>query len=184
MRFRVAPQYSALQKFAHWLLLGLCITQFPTAYAIHRTHEASHRGDVPAAFDMVLHQVHAWSGWTILLLATTLLAARLLRGAPPLPDGMSAWQRRIAHAAHAGLYGLILALAATGTGAMYIWRGFAPVHVALLNAAIVLVTLHVAAVIWHQMIRRDGLLLRMLPQRPTPSGVAKRPARLHGLPGR
>jgi len=184
VRFPVSPQYSALQKVAHWLLLGLCITQFPTAYAIHRTHEASHRGDVPAPFDMFLHQVHAWSGWTILLLATALLAARFVHGAPKLPDGMTAWQRRIAHAAHAGLYGLILALAVTGTGAMYVWRGFAPVHVALLNAAIALVSLHVAAVIWHQMIRRDGMLLRMLPQRPRSWGAAKSPERLHGLPGR
>jgi cytochrome b561 len=121
-------------------------------------------GIKPAPLDLFLHKVHAWSGWTILALAIILLAVRLVRGAPALPYGMSAWQRWLAYAAHAGLYGFILALAVTGTGAMYVARAFAPIHIALTNFGIALVLLHVLAVIWHQVVRRDGLLLRMMPQ--------------------
>jgi cytochrome b561 len=176
MKLPVAPSYSSLQKAAHWLLLGLCVSQFPTAYAIHRTHEADHHGSTPAPFDMFLHQVHAWSGWTILMLAIALLAIRVTRGAPAPPHGMSPWQRWLAHAAHAGLYGLILALAVTGTGAMYVWREFATIHNILTDLGIALVALHVLAVIWHQFIRRDGVLLRMLPAGRDASAALRRTA--------
>jgi cytochrome b561 len=175
MKLPTAPRYSFMQKAAHWVLLGLCISQFPTAYAIQRTHMAGPFGIKPAPLDLFLHKVHAWSGWTILALAIALLAVRLVRGAPALPHGMSAWQRWLAHAAHAGLYGFILALAVTGTGAMYVARGFAPIHIALTKFGIALVLLHVLAVIWHQVVRRDGLLLRMMPEGRDVS------AQLHGI---
>ncbi len=164
-----------MQKAAHWVLFGLCISQFPTAYAIQRTHMGGPFGIKPAPLDLFLHKVHAWSGWTILALAIILLVVRLVRGAPALPRGMSAWQRWLAHAAHAGLYGFIFALAVTGTGAMYVARGFAPIHIALTNFGIALVLLHVLAVIWHQIVRRDSLLLRMMPEGRRVS------AQLHGI---
>lgn len=132
-------------------------------------------GIKPAPLDLFLHKVHAWSGWTILMLAILLLAVRLVWGAPALPHGMSAWQRWLAHTVRAGLYGFILALVVTGTGAMYVASGFAPIHVALTKLGIALVVLHVLAVIWHQIVRRDGLLLRMMPKG---RGVS---AQLHGI---
>ncbi|MFA6264233.1 MAG: cytochrome b/b6 domain-containing protein [Pseudolabrys sp.] len=165
MKLSSAPRYSFMQKAAHWVLLGLCISQFPTAYAIQRTHMAGPFGIVPTPLDLFLHNVHAWSGWTILLLAIFLLAARMVRGAPELPSGMSAWQRWSANVVHGSFYGLVLALAVTGTGTMYLTRTLAPFHIILTKLGIGLVIAHVLAVMWHQFVRRDGLLLRMLPQR-------------------
>lgn len=121
-------------------------------------------GIKPAPLDLFLHKVHAWGGWTILMLAIVLLAARFVRGAPALPPGMSAWQRWLAYVVHAGLYAFILALAVTGTGAMYVAREFAPIHIALTKFGIALVILHMLAVIWHQIVRCDSLLLRMMPE--------------------
>ncbi len=164
MKLPNTPNYSFMQKTAHWLLLVLCISQFPTAYAIQRTHIASHFGFKPAPLDLLLHKFHAWSGWTILMLAAVLLAIRLVRGAPTLPDGMSIWQRWFAHIVHVCLYGFILALVVTGTGTMYVSGKFAPIHIVLTKIGIALVLLHGLAAIWHQFVRRDGLLFRMMPE--------------------
>lgn len=165
VRFPTASGYSLYQKAAHWLVAVLCLSQFPTAWAIQRTHIAHVFGLRPAPFDLFLHKAHAWSGWTILMLAILLVALRILRGAPDLPAGMSGWQRSAARAAYFCLYAGIVALAVTGTGAMYLSGRFAPIHIALIKIGIGLIALHVLAVFWHQFARRDGLLLRMLPAR-------------------
>lgn len=54
-------------------------------------------------------------------------------------------------------------LVVTGTGTMYLSQRFAPFHILFVNIGIVLIGLHALAVLWHQFIRRDALLLRMLP---------------------
>ncbi len=158
--------YSPLAKAAHWLLLLLCIVQFPTARAIDRTHTVGDHpfGLQPSAWDLFLHQVHAWSGWAIGGLALILFVGRLLRRAPDLPTGMRPWQRRVAEVSHFLLYGCLAGLVVTGTGAMYLWRGFGPIHTVLTQFGIALVAGHVAATLWHQFVRRDGLLLRLLPR--------------------
>lgn len=172
MRFPTASTYSPIQKAAHWLIAVLCLSQFPTAWAIQRTHVAHMFGLKPAPFDLFLHKVHAWSGWTILLLALTLIVLRAVRGAPDLPHGTPTWQRWLAHAGHLSLYGGIAVLAVTGTGAMYLSQRFAPIHILFVSIGIGLVIFHVAAVIWHQAIRRDRLLWRMMPKRaPTSTAV-------------
>lgn len=173
MRFPSALNYSPVQKAAHWLIVLLSLSQFPTAWAIQRTHVGHPFGIRPAPLDLFLHKVHAWSGWTILLLAIVLLMLRVVRGAPDLPRDMTRWQRWLAHAGHFLLYAGIVVLVTTGTGAMYLSQRFAPVHLLLVKFGITLVLLHVAAAIWHQAIRRDGLLWRMMPSRqvtPTDSG--------------
>lgn len=165
MRLPIALNYSPIQKLAHWLIVLFCLSQFPTAWAIQRTHVAQHFGFQPGSSDLLLHKIHAWSGWTILFLAITLVALRTLRGAPELPAGITTWQRYLAAAGHFSLYLGILMLAVSGTGAMYVSQRFAPVHILLVNLGIALVLLHVAAVVWHQAIRKDGLLWRMMPSR-------------------
>jgi cytochrome b561 len=165
MRFPVALSYSPVQKIAHWLIVALSLSQFPTAWAIQRTHVGHPFGIRPSQVDLFLHKIHAWSGWTILLLAMILVACRVARGVPPLPHETPIWQRRMARAAHSFLYAGIVSLAVTGTGAMYLSQRFAPIHVLLVKLGIALVLLHVAAALWHQAVRRDGLLWRMLPQR-------------------
>jgi cytochrome b561 len=162
MKLPIAPDYSFVQKAAHWLILGLCILQVPTAAAIQRTHTVNF-GLKPAPFDVLLHKVHAVSGWTILLLAMVLLALRLFRGAPRLPPAMAAWQRWLAHSTHLCFYVGILTLAVTGTGTMYLSRSIAPLHILVTKIGLGLVALHAAAALWHQFMLRDDLLWRMMP---------------------
>lgn len=160
-----ADSYSPAQKLIHWVILVLCIGQFPTAQAIHRTHQEHPFGLPPSPADLLLHQVHAWSGWGILLLAILLLALHFFRGVPPPPARAPWWHRQAARISHAGLYlGLVL-LVITGTGAMYVSAWFAPVHGILTKAGIGLVALHTVAALWHTLVLRDGLLVRLLPGR-------------------
>ena len=181
MQLPTASSYSAVQKTAHWLIVFLCPSQFPTAWAIQRTHIGHPFGLRPAPLDLFLHKVHAWSGWAILLLAMILLALRLFRGTPEHLHGTIAWQRRLAHVTYFFLYAGIIALVVTGTGTMYFSQRFAPVHILLVKFGIALVLLHVAAAVWHQAIRRDGLLWRMLPNRRNiRAGTAKPKVLCHG----
>ncbi|MCW5715758.1 MAG: cytochrome b/b6 domain-containing protein [Bauldia sp.] len=155
--------YSTFAKLAHWTILVLAIVQFPTAQAIQRTHVQHPFGLVPSRFDLFLHAVHAWSGWVIGLLSLVLLIQRLRGKAPLLPGGMKAWQVRVSKLGHFLLYAVLAGLVVTGTGAMYLWSGFRPVHEVLLWSGVALVVLHVAAAVWHQFIRRDGLIWRLMP---------------------
>lgn len=155
--------YSTFAKLAHWTILVLAIVQFPTARAIQRTHIQHPFGLTPSEFDLFLHQVHAWSGWAIGILSLVLLVQRLQGRAPPLPAGMRPWQVKLSAAGHLLLYAGLAGLVVTGTGAMYFWSGFRPIHKVVLWGGVGLVTIHVAAALWHQFVRRDGLMRRVLP---------------------
>ncbi|MGV8838835.1 MAG: cytochrome b [Bauldia sp.] len=167
--------YSTFAKLAHWTILVLAIVQFPTARAIQRTHVQHPFGLAPSQFDLFLHQVHVWSGWVIGLLALVLLVQRLRGVAPPLPAGMLPWQARLSGIGHLLLYAVMAGLVVTGTGTTYFWGGFRPIHKALLWTGVALVVLHVAAALWHQFVRRDGLIWRILPSFGRPADPAARP---------
>ncbi len=61
-----------------------------------------------------LFNYHKWTGITILLLAAARLAWRLGHRPPPIPDDVTAWQRRAAHAVHGLLYALFFAVPLAG----------------------------------------------------------------------
>ena len=162
---RAPPQtYSFAQKSAHWMIVILCVIEFPTAPGIRRTHHVNPFGIKHAPLDLVLHTVHAWSGWAILLLAIFLLVLRIFRGAPALPHGTGTVERILARLGHAALYAGIVILVTTGTLAAYFSPRFSPIHILFTYIGIGLVLLHTAAALWHQFIRRDNLLTRMLPR--------------------
>ncbi len=168
--------YFASVKVAHWAILLLSILQFPTARAIQRTHLQHNPFGVVSQFDLFLHQVHAWSGWIIGGLSAVMLLQRLRGKTPPLPAGMRRWQVSASVAGHILLYATLASLVVTGTGAMYLWQGFAPIHTTLLWIGVTLVVAHVLAALWHHFVRRDGLLWRILPQfRPRASSHAEAP---------
>jgi cytochrome b561 len=106
---------------------------------------------------------HEWAGWFILGLATLMLAMRFLRGAPKLPSDMRNWQRLLAHANHVALYLGAIALVGSGIAAMYLSGRFVFVHIVLTKVGVALVSLHLVAVLWHQLFRRDDLLERLMP---------------------
>jgi cytochrome b561 len=63
-----------------------------------------------------LVSIHRPLGILILVLVAIRLVNRLINPAPPLPEGMPAWQLFAAHASHVILYALLFALPLVGWG--------------------------------------------------------------------
>lgn len=153
--------FSVSHRLMHWTVLVLCVIQVPTAWAIQRTHVA-HLFMKPRPIDLLLHQVHAWSGWAILGLVLAQLVLLFVYGRPAPEPGMSTLERRVAAITHAALYGILIALPVTGTIAMYLTFRVAPLHSLLSWTLLALVLLHAGAALWHHFWRRDQVLRRMI----------------------
>lgn len=136
---------------------------------------------------------HKWAGVTILLLAAARLAWRLRHPAPPLPEGMPAWEKLAARASHTLLYVLFFAAPLTGwlfssaAGFQTVYFGVLPIpdlleknreladvlraaHKWINYSMAGLIVVHAAAAIKHHVHDRDDVLVRMLPflRRPAP----------------
>lgn len=135
---------------------------------------------------LVVYAWHKWFGVAVFALAVARLVWRRLRPPPPLPPAVSSWERRLAPWAHGALYAILLAMPVAGwlmssaTGFSVVLFGILPlpdlierspeaavlwkaVHHWLSRVLIVLLALHIGAVLRHDLIRRDGVLRRMLP---------------------
>jgi cytochrome b561 len=128
-------------------------------------------------------------GAIILVLALIRLAVRLRYGAPPLPADLPEPMKLAAHLSHYALYVLMIAMPLLGLTMQ--WTGAYPIvlygdirlptllpqsdamHTLLWNAHFYLafaffavILLHVAAALFHALVRRDGVFESMAP---TPS---------------
>lgn len=133
-----------------------------------------------------LYSWHKWAGISLLLAVILRLGWRLMHPAPALPSGMSKLAQRVARAGHALLYILMLAVPISGwlmssaQGVPIVWFGVIPlpdlvardpalgeqltnVHFALNIALAIAVVGHLAAALVHHFIKKDGVLVRMLP---------------------
>jgi cytochrome b561 len=170
--------YDRVAIAAHWLLALLIAANFSLGVYMH---------DLPLSPTRLrLFNWHKWAGITILALSALRLGWRLGH-APPADAPMPAWQRTAAHTVHRLLYVLFFAVPLAGwgyssaTGFPVVWFGVLPLpdwvpvdraladalkatHKGLALTLGVLVLLHVAAALKHQLIDRDGLLRRMRPR--------------------
>jgi cytochrome b561 len=106
---------------------------------------------------------HAVSGAAIFVLMAIRIAARLRFGAPPLPAGLHPLLKALAHSNHFALYALLLLLPLSGATAILSGVELAAeLHGSLVWLLFLLVALHIAGVIHHTFVRRDGLIWRML----------------------
>ena len=185
--------YSPAQKALHWATALLIVTLVPVGLTMTRL------GDHPVAG--TLYELHKSVGLTVFGLALARVAVRLVRGAPPLVPGLPLWQRAAAHGSHIALYILIVlvpVLGWAGTSACcapvnLFWtvpltlpvgggmEGAKPIlglHEAMALTLAGIVAIHVAAALYHHLIRRDDTLRRMLPlgHRRAAAGSVKRPA--------
>lgn len=141
---RSRDRYMTVQKVAHWTILLLCVMAFPTAQAIPRVHLGDPFGIKPLTSDVLFEQVHIWGGAAVFVLAAILLGPRLTRTAPRLPSDTAGWQRFLAHASHAALFGLLFALPATGILALYASARLGPLQSLLVDVGLALVVFHAA----------------------------------------
>ena len=181
-------RYDRVARALHWsialLLLGQLLfgAQFSTLDLYLEADANWYRQWMPT---------HKSVGLTILLLMLARLAWRLTHRPPPLPDAVPTWQRRIAGGNHIALYALalmqpVLGLAQSSAyGAttrfwgLFVVPSIVPVqfsrpntdtvriaaqdlHTAVAVLLAVLIVTHVAAALWHGVVKRDGVLRRML----------------------
>lgn len=175
---RTAAGYTGTAKLLHWLILTLLVVQFVLGWTMPQMR----RDTQPDT----LINLHFSFGVLVLLVAVVRLAWRATHGEPTPHDGLPPWQVQSARAVHWLLYGLLFVLPILGW-LNASWRGFpvimfglelpkliptraagwgwtGDVHSLLANyLLLVLVGLHVAAALYHYLVRRDRVLQRMLP---------------------
>ena len=129
--------------------------------------------------------MHVCFGLVFFLLVIGRLVWRIGHKPPPLPSSIDAFTRKTSTGVHHLMYALILVIPMVGFVALA-WhgRGFdfglfkispgiasnkviypvaEDVHGMLVYLLLALAALHAAAAVWHQFIRKDGLISRMLP---------------------
>lgn len=174
-------EYSPAQKSLHWALFALVVLLYTLTFA----EDIFPRDDPSTA---LAWRLHISFGLLLAVLVAWRVSLRLIRGTPPLPREMHGLERTAAHAAHAVLYALLVALPVLGI--MLTWyRGdalsffglftipapFSPdratarsireLHSLCANGILIMAGLHALAALWHQFIRKDSVLARMLPVR-------------------
>ncbi|SDL30842.1 cytochrome b [Pseudomonas indica] len=174
----LSQRYSRLSIGLHWLMLLL----IAGVYACIEL-----KGNFPKGSETreLLKQWHFMLGLAVFALVWLRLLARIL--GPSLRDepATPAWQDWLAKAMHLALYGLMiglpfvgwLILSAAGKPIPFFGlelpalvapdKGLAgelkELHEALGQAGYWLIGLHAAAALFHHYVKRDGVLLRMLP---------------------
>lgn len=181
MRLRwqnTSGRYGAAAKTFHWLIALLIFAQFGLGID---------GAQLPLGIDkLIMLARHKSVGITIFLLAALRVSWRWFSPPPLLPGNMIKSERLLAHASHTLLYVLLFALPLTGwffssaSGIAVSWFNIVAlpnvvptskslasvllsVHIALAITLAIVVVGHIAAALWHHFVRRDTVLVRMLP---------------------
>jgi len=159
---------------AHWLSsLLILISLLGGIFVIREIPNA-------APQKAMILQAHAIAGVVILLLLLSRLLMRAKTRKPPPADTDSRFLNGLRRVVHVGLYVVALAMISTGIGTLAaagvvpnVFSGQGPLpesfwdypprqgHFFFSRLLLVLVALHVAGAVYHQFIRKDGLLRRM-----------------------
>lgn len=176
----LSGRYDPIARTLHWLTVLLIVAEYAIGVTMPEIHRHTKVGTLIA--------VHLALGSGILLIVALRIAWRLTHRAPP-PPPLPGWQRYVAGCTHFALYAALLLtpLAGCATASAHGWpvrafgvlplpallthpRQLPPwfwgVHVFLVWWVLFnLIVLHVAAALYHRIIKRDSILGRMLPGR-------------------
>ena len=177
-------RFSPLQRALHWIMAICILSMLFIGVGMVSTIRPDY---------LTLVSIHKPLGIAILVLALIRLVVRLVRGAPALPADMPEPMKLAAHLSHLAFYALMIALPLLGYG-MLAAAGYPVVaagvhvpsilphsnelHTVLWNAHkylalcfFALIVVHLAAALFHALVRRDGVFDAMAPWR---SGSADR----------
>jgi cytochrome b561 len=167
--------FSLLARLLHWTMAPLIVAMLFIGVGMVATVSRAHT---------TLIAIHKPLGIALLLLVVLRAGVRITRGSPPLPNNLATPQRIAAHASHLVLYLLMAAMPLIGW-AMLSAAGYpvtligplqlppiAPhnvelfavlraLHTWLAFALFATVLLHLAAALFHGLIRRDGVFSSM-----------------------
>ena len=173
----IRRRFTLLQRILHWLMAVAVLAMLFIGVGMVSTV-------APKYLPMI--GIHESLGVTILVLALLRLAVRLRDGAPPLPADLPEPMRLAAHLSHYALYALMIGMPLIGwamlSAAVYPVVAFGGVrlpailpqsdflHTLLWNAHhylafafFALILMHVAAALFHLLVRRDGVFEAMAP---------------------
>lgn len=157
---RSSAGYSVLQIALHWIVVALVAFQLLFGESMGALFQAIRRGETPPSDVALWGNLHIWIGFGVLAAVLLRLALRAQR-----PVGMEEGNRVLAMLArftHIALYVILIAMAVTGALAYYWLPALGEVHEFGKPVLLALIALHVAGALWHQFVRRDGLIMRML----------------------
>ena len=171
----VLPRFTVPQRLLHWFM-AICIL------AMLFIGVGMVSSVMPKYLTLV--SIHKPLGIAILVLALVRLAVRLIYGAPSLPVDLPAPMKLAAHLSHYALYALMIGMPLIGWGMLsaaaypvvlfggvqlpailpqsdslhaLLWSA----HFYLAFVFFALILLHVAAALFHALIRRDGVFEAM-----------------------
>jgi cytochrome b561 len=170
-------RFTVLQRSLHWLMAVCILAMLFIGAGMVSTIMPKY---VP------LLATHKTLGITILVLALIRLGVRARYGAPPLPVDLPEPMRLAAHLSHYALYALMIgmpligwAMLSAGAYPVVLYGGVrlpailpqsAELHALLWNAHFylafaffALVLMHLAAALFHALVRRDGVFESMAP---------------------
>jgi len=153
--------YTIYQIGLHWLIAALVFAQIIFGESMTATIDAAEEGVPSSTLNANLATVHYYFGIAILVLVAVRLALRLKNGVPPLPstNGLLELAGRVSHWL---FYVLLVVVPITGLLGFYYGDPYGELHTYAKPLFIGLIALHVAASLFHQFWRKDGLLMRMI----------------------
>ena len=169
-------RFSPLQRALHWLMAICILAMLFIGVGMVSTIEPIY---------VTLVAIHKPLGIVILLLAILRLGVRICLGAPPLPSDLPEPMKLAAQLSHYVLYALMIALPLIGWGMLsaadypvvvlgvtlpsplprsdalhtVLWN----THRLLALSFFALILLHLAAALFHALVRRDGVFESMSP---------------------
>lgn len=172
--------YGPMAKLFHWLVAALLVAQYAVAWTMP--------GIRPGTANAGLVAAHLSLGTAILAVVIARLLWRETHAVPAAPSDLAWPMRMLSRLTHYGLYALLLVLpvlgwiSASARGFAVSLAGVLPLpalsgvdhalaartgglHGTLALALLGLVGLHVGGALYHGVVRRDGVLGRMLPGR-------------------
>ncbi|HWY24932.1 MAG TPA: cytochrome b/b6 domain-containing protein [Nevskia sp.] len=170
-------RFNPLARLLHWAMAAMILAMLFVGIGMVSTVSPLHSR---------LLELHKPLGVVILALVLLRLVVRVSTRTPPLPPDMAGWQKLAAHGSHWMLYGLMLAMPLVGWGMLSaggyplvfagglhlpailpqdraLYAGLRRLHSWLGLLLFGTVMAHLAAALFHALIRRDGVFGSMRP---------------------
>jgi cytochrome b561 len=177
VRSASVPAYSAIARALHWITALFILLMIPLGIMIANEWGGSQKD--------LLYELHRSLGAVLIPIVVVRLIYRLANPPLPLPDDIPTMQQRAADVTHWGLYALLIAQPFVGWAAtsaypariaVFGWFDLPPIspanravsewlfsiHRGIAFAIAGLVVAHIAVALYHHLVRKDRVLMRMI----------------------